>query len=62
MEEIIGRVRTLIGFGLTLDECITTCSDLEPHDVYLAYHAANLLEKYEEEEYERRADDRAART
>lgn len=45
IEQLIQRVRQLIGFGLDLDTIIEQCSDCLAGEVILAWHAARILDK-----------------
>jgi hypothetical protein len=44
IETNIDRVRTLVGHGLSLQEIMTTVTDLSPTDIFLAFHAAKILD------------------
>lgn len=43
-EETINRVRVLVGFGMTIAEVAATCTDLSREQVWLAYHAARVID------------------
>lgn len=44
IETNIARVRTLVAHGLTLQEVISTITDMPPSEIFLAFHAAKILE------------------
>lgn len=44
MESLINRVRVLLSYDLSVEEIVESCSDFSVEAVFLAYHAAKILD------------------